>query len=304
MRSWWLAAGMALAVAACGVVPRGSGGTTGDVYADAEHRFELQVPEGWKQAKSMNPFKRPPYLVRFDAPQGEGSAVVRAVPLGGESCVDAARKDLGERGRQVGSEQSFEVESPDGDIPVWTADSQGRDGRGGRVRAFCMGGSAVLLEASAAAGRSAEVDAIVKSFAYHGERRVALAPKPKPAEKPLFVHSVDWPGQTLGEIARWYTGSYDNWKKLIAVNSDLTVPNAALRVGRQVKIPPELVLRHEPMPKPRARPRERAQTEETRSGGPATPPSEEPTAEREAPAEPAEQAPEPEPALPPVIGPK
>ena len=79
---------------------------------------------------------------------------------------------------------------------------------------------------------------------------------PEPARPPSadasdFIHRVEHPGETLGEIARWHTGKFQNWKKLARpVNPGLTRCCTALRVGREVKIPRELVVRTEPMPKP------------------------------------------------------
>jgi hypothetical protein len=82
--------------------------------------------------------------------------------------------------------------------------------------------------------------------------RVAPTPVPKPD---YFVHTIEFRGQTLGRIARWYTGDFENWKKLVSpVNPDLTVCCAPLRVGREVSIPRELVVRTDPMPKPVTRP--------------------------------------------------
>ena len=80
--------------------------------------------------------------------------------------------------------------------------------------------------------------------------------EPKPPQPDYFVHVVEWRGQTLGEIARWYTGKYENWKKLARpVNPDLERCCASLQVGRKVSIPRELVVRMEPMPKPQLKTR-------------------------------------------------
>jgi len=82
-----------------------------------------------------------------------------------------------------------------------------------------------------------------------------VAPPPAPAEPEPFVHHIEWPGQTLSEIARWYTGKFDNWKKLTKpVNPDLERCCVRLRVGRDVTIPRELLVRTDPMPKPVTRP--------------------------------------------------
>jgi hypothetical protein len=82
-----------------------------------------------------------------------------------------------------------------------------------------------------------------------------VAAVPAPAEPEHFVHHIEWPGQTLGEIARWYTGKFENWKKLAKpVNPDLERCCVRLRVGREVSIPRELLVRTEPMPKTVTRP--------------------------------------------------
>ncbi len=81
---------------------------------------------------------------------------------------------------------------------------------------------------------------------------VVAEPTPQPA---TFVHHVEWRGQTLGAIARWYTGKFENWKKLTKpVNPDLTRCCSSLRVGREVTIPRELLARTDPMPKPQPKP--------------------------------------------------
>jgi hypothetical protein len=77
----------------------------------------------------------------------------------------------------------------------------------------------------------------------------------QPTPEPTFVHHVEWRGQTLGAIARWYTGKFDNWKKLTKpVNPDLERCCSSLRVGREVVIPRELLVRTDPMPKPKPKP--------------------------------------------------
>lgn len=78
--------------------------------------------------------------------------------------------------------------------------------------------------------------------------RVPTIPTATPV--PYFVHRVDDRGQTLGRIARWYTGEFDNWKKLAGkANPDLTQCCAALRIGREIFIPRDLMVRTDPMPK-------------------------------------------------------
>lgn len=113
------------------------------------------------------------------------------------------------------------------------------------------------------------------------EPPVAAAEAPTPAPEPNFVHRVEWRGQTLGQIARWYTGKFENWKKLVRpVNPDLQRCCATLQVGREVSIPRELVVRTEPMPRPQvtarpAKPPQKAEPEKP-SAETAEEPSEEP----------------------------
>ena len=121
-------------------------------------------------------------------------------------------------------------------------------------------------------------------------------PAPEPTPMPtFFVYAVMFRGQTLGQIAEWYTGSYDNWRKIARVNSDLPVPNVPLKIGREVKIPTEIVVRRDPLPEPKQK-----RAEPRTSAGHATPSAGEvaPAGPREAP------GPEDAPALPPVIGPR
>ena len=77
------------------------------------------------------------------------------------------------------------------------------------------------------------------------------APVEAPPMPTFFVYVVKFRGETLGRIAEWYTGSYDNWRKIARVNSDLSVPNARLKIGREVKIPTEIVVRQDPLPEPK-----------------------------------------------------
>jgi LysM domain-containing protein len=123
-----------------------------------------------------------------------------------------------------------------------------------------------------------------------------VAPAPEPTPMPtFFVYVVKFRGETLGRIAEWYTGSYDNWRKIARVNGDLSVPNTRLKIGREVKIPNEIVVRQDPLPEPKPK-----RTTPKKARGEAKP-----SAEVQAPAAP-QEAPEPAeaPALPSVIGPR
>ncbi len=122
------------------------------------------------------------------------------------------------------------------------------------------------------------------------------APAPQPAN---FAHRVEWRGQTLSQIARWYTGKSENWGKLASpVNPDLTRCCAMLAIGREVVIPRELLVRTEPMPKPKvtsrpAKPLVKSEPERPKAG--AAPVAAAPSAEEddteEPPAAPIAEAP-------------
>ncbi len=87
------------------------------------------------------------------------------------------------------------------------------------------------------------------------------APPPPPAEPTvkaplLFVHRVNFSGQTLSSIAKWYTGDASNWRQMVdPVNSGLTECCARLKVGRVIYIPRDLVTQTKAMPPPKTQTR-------------------------------------------------
>ncbi len=66
------------------------------------------------------------------------------------------------------------------------------------------------------------------------------------AKPDVYVHTVEWPGETLPMIAQWYTGNKDNGKVLAKTNP--TIAADRLVVGDQVLIPLELVKNNKSMP--------------------------------------------------------
>jgi len=60
-------------------------------------------------------------------------------------------------------------------------------------------------------------------------------------------HTVNYQGETLSLIAKWYTGQSGNWEVLLDHNPELDPRK--LRSGDLVKIPRELLIREEEMPK-------------------------------------------------------
>ena len=69
----------------------------------------------------------------------------------------------------------------------------------------------------------------------------------KPNQSNYFEHRVKWPGETLSLIAKWYTGSYGNWKAIAPANPGLN-PNR-IAVGDLINIPPEMMKTQKPLPR-------------------------------------------------------
>jgi LysM repeat protein len=61
-----------------------------------------------------------------------------------------------------------------------------------------------------------------------------------------YVHTVRRSGETLVAISRWYTGSADNWKRLVDANNGLNPRQ--VRVGDKILIPGELMKTQQVMP--------------------------------------------------------
>jgi hypothetical protein len=101
-----------------------------------------------------------------------------------------------------------------------------------------------------------------------------------------FDRIAEFRGETLGQITEWYTGRYDNWRAVARANG-LAVPNEVLSIGKEVKVPAQLLVRQDPLPAPKKKRTPRPTT----SGNTAPSPGE--SSDESSP-----------PALPPVIGPK
>jgi hypothetical protein len=59
-------------------------------------------------------------------------------------------------------------------------------------------------------------------------------------------HTVRWPGESLSIIAKWYTGSLDNWKALAEANPDLDPER--ITMGAKICIPEDMLQTRVPMP--------------------------------------------------------
>jgi hypothetical protein len=54
-----------------------------------------------------------------------------------------------------------------------------------------------------------------------------------------FEHKVQWYGESLSLIAKWYTGQYKNWKALAQANPGLNPDR--INIGNIIYIPPEIM---------------------------------------------------------------
>ena len=68
-----------------------------------------------------------------------------------------------------------------------------------------------------------------------------------PAAKPAYLqHTVRWPGESLSIIAKWYTGSLDNWKALAEANPELNPER--ITIGAKIRVPEDMLRTRDPMP--------------------------------------------------------
>ena len=61
-----------------------------------------------------------------------------------------------------------------------------------------------------------------------------------------FEHKVQWSGESLSLIARWYTGRYANWKAVAEANPGLNPDR--IDIGNIIYIPPEIMTTQKPLP--------------------------------------------------------
>lgn len=72
--------------------------------------------------------------------------------------------------------------------------------------------------------------------------------KNKNKKKPEYlVHKVQYTGETLGFIARWYTGNFDKWKEIQKYNK-IKNPNA-ISLEQEIKIPSVIAIQDKAPPK-------------------------------------------------------
>ncbi|MBI2963834.1 MAG: hypothetical protein HYY35_08780 [Deltaproteobacteria bacterium] len=246
-------------------------------------------------------------VARFESPDGEARLTLARASFAGSGCSAAAAAAVkAASGAQLAAEGEFGM-SAGGSSFAAGQGVTGAEGRKGAARYYCRGAQAVALEASASTESflrwQGEMEGALDSLSYDGpENRVAIR-RPVQAPPAYFVHVVRFRGQTLGRIVEWYTGEYENWRKVARVNEDLPVPNTDLKVGREIKIPAELLKRQDPLPEPRKRAAHSSPQPKTRGQAPSGQPPPPTQPSETAPLAPAEAEEQAAP-LPPVIGPR
>lgn len=78
--------------------------------------------------------------------------------------------------------------------------------------------------------------------------RKPVSPTQAPAQ--YYTHVISSQGETLASIAKWYTGSSNNWQTILSSNPGLDVKR--MRIGTTVQIPNNMLIRTAAMPKSKA----------------------------------------------------
>jgi hypothetical protein len=73
------------------------------------------------------------------------------------------------------------------------------------------------------------------------------APLPSEPQPQPYIHEVRWPDETLSHIALWYTGSSNNWEKIVEANPGLNP--LRIHIGDKILIPEDLLKVLKPMPR-------------------------------------------------------
>jgi len=272
-----------------------------EVYSSPDLHTSFRVPDGWSPTGSWNPLHPAPQAVRFESPSQDAALTLAYGPVEDLGCPAAARAALlSVTGAVLRAVRAFDLRGTSGKVPAGQGETSSPTSQG-VARYFCAGQTVVIVEAAAPTASFADqlgdferlLDSVV--FDDHGTKLAVRPPQGVPAERAFLVHLVKFRGETVARIARWYTGDYQSWREIVLANEGISSPNAQLKIGREVKVPSELVVRSTPFPEP---PRGSSRAIGGKRG-----PEEAPSpAATEAPA--ASAAPEERPALPPVIGPR
>ncbi len=78
-----------------------------------------------------------------------------------------------------------------------------------------------------------------------GCARRSIQPNPSSKSVPYY-HLVRYPGETLGLLAKWYTGDVKNWEKIKLANPNLNP--SRIEIGDSVVIPEDILVKREKLP--------------------------------------------------------
>jgi hypothetical protein len=67
----------------------------------------------------------------------------------------------------------------------------------------------------------------------------------EPVKRPPFIHTVEYSGETLRIISKWYTGDVNNWEAL--ANANPSIDYEKLMKGSRIFIPENLLKRSKPL---------------------------------------------------------
>ena len=74
-------------------------------------------------------------------------------------------------------------------------------------------------------------------------------PTPEPR---FYIHKVQWAEETLSHIAKWHTGSVNNWRAIAKSNPEMNPKQ--ITIGDTIFIPEDLLITRKPMPHSFVRP--------------------------------------------------
>lgn len=252
---------LALFVVASGCGSQTSrGGASGAEYVNEDLGLSFRVPAGWSRASGWSGIGKSGFVTAFAAPAGEPIVTVARASFAGIDCGAASREALKEvTGASMATIAEMEVGMASRRIPAGQGATAVGD-RQGEARYFCHDKTTVVVEASSPRAvfeaHRAEIHALLDSVSYveAGGQAYSLRMPEMPRAARVFTHVVRYKGETMAAIVEWYTGSVDNWRAVAQLNADVTSPNAPLKIGREVKLPGELVTRQDPLPRPKLKP--------------------------------------------------
>ena len=112
-----------------------------------------------------------------------------------------------------------------------------------------------------------EMESVLKLVSFVHSRKDVDIPYLDPEDMPTYdpdignflSHTISYKGETLALISQWYTGTTTNWPRILQANPDISP--TALRLGQEILIPSDLVIKEDPLPQSFIRPASRPATQ-------------------------------------------